>query len=122
MIQVISILKHLGKKNKQQRQEEGNTAAKSIKYCLKCLIGMQATFMLKAYRSDEQSKERWHLRYSLKEMDFSQQDWDRLNMWKILLAEVWESNYSSLKTPVMVNEISNTDSSCNPKLYFKDYV
>lgn len=122
MIQVISILKHLGKKNKQQRQEEGNTAAKSIKYCLKCLIGMQATFMLKAYRSDEQSKERWHLRYSLKEMDFSQQDWDRLNMWKILLAEVWESNYSSLKTPVTVNETSNTDSSCNPKLYFKDYV
>lgn len=103
-------------------QDEGNTAAKSIKYCLKCLIGMQATFMLKAYRSDEQSKERWHLRYSLKEMDFSQQDWDRLNMWKILLAEVWESNYSSLKTLVTVNETSNTDSSCNPKLYFKDYV
>lgn len=38
---------------------------------------MQATFILKAYWSDEQSKERWHLRYSLKEMDFSQQDWDR---------------------------------------------
>lgn len=58
MIQVISNLKHPGKKNKQQRQEEGNTAAKSIKYCVQCLIGMQGTLKPKAYRSDEQSKER----------------------------------------------------------------
>lgn len=84
---------------------------------------MQATFMLKAYRNDKQFKERWHLRYSLKEKGFSQQDWvERLNIWKILLAEMLESNYSSLKTPVKVNETSNTDPSCNPKLYFKDYV
>lgn len=78
MIPVISILKYLGKKTNNKGKKKATLLQKAWSIVFKMFdIGMQAIFMLKAYWSDEQSKERWHLRYSLKEMDFSQQDWDR---------------------------------------------